>query len=81
MVEERKCLNIYSDMNSWMDVIILVSDRDLEKTKEIAGKAYDEFWTDQDIKDSDMTYGDLIGLRLEEANIEYELYFKEDEEE
>lgn len=81
MVEERKCLNIYSDMNSWMDVIILVSDRDLEKTKEIAGKAYDEFWTDQDIKDSDMTYGDLIGLRLEEANIDYELYFKEDEEE
>lgn len=68
-------------MNPWMDVIILVSDRNLEKTKEIAGKAYDEFWTDQDIKDSDMTYGDLIGLRLEEANIDYELYFKEDEEE
>ena len=56
-------------------------DRNLEKTKEIAGKANDEFWTDQDIKDSDMTYGDLIGLRLEEANIDYELYFKEDEEE
>ena len=35
----------------------------------------------EDIKDSDITYGDLIGLRLEEANIDYELYFKEDEEE
>lgn len=81
MIEERTCINIFSTMNLWMDVIILVSDRDLEKTKEIAGKAYDEFWTDQDIKDSDMTYGDLIGLRLEEANIDYELYFKEDEEE
>lgn len=81
MIEERTCINIFSTMNPWMDVIILVSDRDLEKTKEIAGKAYDEFWTDQDIKDSDMTYGDLIGLRLEEANIDYELYFKEDEEE
>lgn len=81
MIEERTCINIFSIMNPWMDVIILVSDRNLEKTKEIAGKAYDEFWTDQDIKDSDMTYGDLIGLRLEEANIDYELYFKEDEEE
>lgn len=81
MIEERTCINIFSTMNPWMDVIILVSDRNLEKTKEIAGKAYDEFWTDQDIKDSDMTYGDLIGLRLEEANIDYELYFKEDEEE
>lgn len=81
MIEERTCINIFSTMNPWTDVIILVSDRNLEKTKEIAGKAYDEFWTDQDIKDSDMTYGDLIGLRLEEANIDYELYFKEDEEE
>ena len=81
MIEEWTCINIFSTMNPWMDLIILVSDRDLEKTKEIAGKAYDEFWTDQDIKDSDMTYGDLIGLILEEANIDYELYFKEDEEE
>ena len=81
MIEERTCINIFSTMNPWMDVIILVSDRNLEKTKEIAGKAYDEFWTDQDIEDSDMTYGDLIGLRLEEANIDYELYFKEDDEE
>ena len=55
MIEERTCINIFSTMNPCMDLIILVSDRDLEKTKEIAGKAYDEFWTDQDIKDSDMT--------------------------
>lgn len=81
MIEERTCINIFSTMNPWMDVIILVSDRDLEKAKEIAAKAYDDFWYDPEITDSDITFGDLVCLELEEANIDYEIYFKNEEEE
>ena len=77
MVEERRCINIYSNMNPWMDVIILVSDSDLEKAKEIAAKV----WYDPEITDSDITFGDLVCLELEEANIDYEIYFKNEEEE
>ena len=28
MVVERRCINLYSDMNSWMDLVLLVNDED-----------------------------------------------------
>ena len=46
MVEERKCINLYSDMNPWMDLVILVNDEEFEKAKEVAEKAFDDFWND-----------------------------------
>ena len=34
MVVERRCINLYSDMNSWMDLVLLVNDEDFDKAKE-----------------------------------------------
>lgn len=79
MVEERKCINIYSDMNSWMDLVLLVNDRDFDKAKSVVAKAYDDFWDDSKAEEECWTYGDWIGWKLKEANIEYEMYFKEGE--
>ena len=33
MITERKCINLYSDMNLWMDLVILVNDEDFDKDK------------------------------------------------
>lgn len=33
MVVERRCINLYSDMNSWMDLVLLVNDEDFDKAK------------------------------------------------
>lgn len=43
MVVERRCINLYSDMNSWMDLVLLVNDEDFDKAKEVTGKAFDDF--------------------------------------
>ena len=38
MVVERRCINLYSDMNSWMDLVLLVNDEDFDKAKEVTEK-------------------------------------------
>lgn len=81
MVEERKCLNLYSDMNPWMDLVILVNDEDLNKAKEVAEKAFDDFWNNPKVEEECWAYGDWIGWKLKEAGINYEMYFKNGDEE
>lgn len=41
MIAERRCINLYSDMNPWMDLVILVNDEDFDKAKEVAEKVVD----------------------------------------
>lgn len=38
MIVERRCINLYSDMNPWMDLVILVNDEEFEKALEEAIK-------------------------------------------
>lgn len=76
MIAERRCINLYSDMNSWMDLVILVNDEDFDKAKEVAEKAFDDFWNDPKVEEECWAYGDWVEWKLKEANIKYEMYFK-----
>ena len=49
MVVERRCINLYSDMNPWMDLVLLVNDEDLDKAKEVTEKAFDTFWNERGV--------------------------------
>lgn len=80
MIETRNCINLYSKWNTWIDFCILIpSQEDFEKAKEIVQKAYDDWWEDSDAQYE--TIGDYIGIRLSENDIEYEIYFKMDDKE
>ena len=80
MIAERKCINLYSDMNPWMDLVVLVNDEDFDKAKEVTEKAFDDFWNDPKVEEECWAYGDWIGWKLKEAGIKYEMYFKNEEE-
>ena len=79
MVEERKCLNIYSDMNSWMDLVLLVNEEDFNKAKKVIEMAFDDFWNDPKVEEECWSYGDWIGWKLKKAGIKYNMYFRESE--
>lgn len=71
MVVERRCINLYSDMNSWMDLVLLVNDEDFDKAKEVTEKAFDDFWNDPKVEEECWCYGDWVGWKLKEAGIKY----------
>lgn len=52
MIAERRCINLYSDMNPWMDLVILVNDEDFDKSKEVAEKHLMIFGMIQKLKKS-----------------------------
>jgi hypothetical protein len=76
MVVERRCINLYSDMNSWMDLVLLVNDEDFDKAKEVTEKAFDDFWNDPKVEEECWCYGDWVGWKLKEAGIKYNMYFR-----
>ena len=79
MVQKRNCILIYSDMNTWIDFCILVSDKDFNKAKEVIEKAYDDWWTLPDAEFEPIA--DWVSDKLKENGIEFEIYFKYEEEE
>lgn len=76
MVVERRCINLYSDMNSWMDLVLLVNDEDFDKAKEVTKKAFNDFWNDPKVEEECWCYGDWVGWKLKEAGIKYNMYFR-----
>lgn len=76
MVIERRCINLYSDMNPWMDLVILVNDEDFDKAKEVTEKAFDDFWNDPKVEEECWAYGDWVEWKLKEVNIKCEMYFR-----
>jgi hypothetical protein len=76
MVVERRCINLYSDMNSWMDLVLLVNDEDFDKAKEVTEKAFNDFWNDPKVEEECWCYGDWVGWKLKEAGIKYNMYFR-----
>ena len=80
MVDERRCINLYSDTNSWMNLVLLVNDKDFEKAKKVTEKAFDAFWNDSEVEDGCWAFGDWIGWKLKEAGIKYSMYFKDEED-
>ena len=74
-----KCINVFSDMNTWIDfVIIPCNNEDFTKAEEIVSKAYDDWWTVPDAEFEPI--GDWVSRCLTENDIEFDIYFKNEEE-
>jgi hypothetical protein len=79
MIERKQCISVWSDMNTWLDFCIMVSESDLQKAEEIIRKAYDEWWDLPDIQFEPLA--DWICRNLNRNEIEYDIYFKDEKEE
>ena len=79
MVQKRNYILVYSDMNTWIDFCILVSDKNFNKAMEVTAKAYDDWWTLPDAEFEPIA--DWVSDKLKENGIEFEIYFKHEEEE
>lgn len=79
MIETGGLINVYSDMNPWMDLVVLVNNEDFDKAKEVTEKAFDDFRNDPKVEEECWAYGDWIGWKLKEAGIKYSMYFRESE--
>ena len=80
MIETKTCINVWSDMNTWIDFCIVIGVyEDLTKAEEIVRKAYDDWWELEDAAFEPI--GDYVSRCLNENGIEFEIYFKESEEE
>ena len=78
MIQKRNCILVCSDMNTWIDFCILVSDEDFNKAMEVTAKAYDDWWELPDVQFEPLA--DWVSRCLTENDIEFEIYFKNEEE-
>ena len=80
MIVEIPCINVYSKTNLWIDFCILVNDKsDFEMAKNIVSKAYDDWWKLSEAEDEPLA--DYVSRCLTENGIDFEIYFKNGEEE
>lgn len=75
MSEVRAAIILQSDLNTWIDFCI-VPYADFLKVKEVAEKAYDDWFND----DTDEPIGNYIKRKLDEEELSYEIYYSEEEE-
>lgn len=78
MINTNGLIEIYSDMNPWMDFIISVKDTDFEKAKTVSEEAFDSYWDDSEAEC--VTLSEWVGMKMYDNGIECEMYFKDDEE-
>ena len=77
MVTKEDCINVYID--DYLDFMIdIVSLEEFKRAIKIIEKAEEEWFSDEHI--SDETLSEWIGEKLTENDIEYEMYFKNEEE-
>ena len=77
MIEVKACINVYSDMNPWIDFCIVIGAyEDFNKANVIIRNAYDDWFSDK----TDEPIADYICRLLCENDIEFEIYFKDEEE-
>ena len=80
MVRTKTCINVYSEMNPWIDFCIVIADeKDIPDAKEIIEQAYDSWFSAKNQTDEPIM--EYISRRLTEVCIEYEIYFTGMEEE
>ena len=78
MIQTKTCINVYSDMNTWIDFCILVSDKDSNKAMEVTAKAYDDWW---ELPDAEfLPIAEYIGNCLEDNGIGFDMYYSNKEE-
>ena len=79
MVQTTTGINVFSDMNTWIDFIIIpCKSKDFNKAKEVIENAYDDWWTVPDAEFEPIA--DWICRCLDNNDIEFEIYFKNEEE-
>ena len=76
MLETKTCINVYSDMNPWIDFCIVIGAyEDFTKAEEIVQTAYDEWFENE----SDEPIAEFISQCLKENDIDHEIFFKAEE--
>ena len=80
MVRTKTCINIYSEMNSWIDFcIVLENENDISDAREIIQQSYDSWFSAKNQTDEPIM--EYISRRLNEVCIWHEIYFTDKEEE
>jgi hypothetical protein len=80
MIETKTCINVYSYMNTWIDFCVVIGAyENLKEAEEVVQKAYDDWWELEDAAFEPIA--DYISRCLYENDIEFEIYFKNEEEE
>lgn len=79
MITDKFCINVYSDMNTWIDfVLVFDTSEQFMDARPIVQKAYDDWWELPDTQFEPIA--DWISRNLYENGIEFEIYFKDEEE-
>ena len=78
MIQTKTCINVYSDMNTWIDFCIVIGAyEDFTKAEEIVQKAYDDWW---ELPDAEfLPIAEYIGNCLEDNGIEFDMYYSNEE--
>ena len=80
MIETKTCINVWSDMNTWIDFCVVIGAyENFEEAEEIVRKAYDDWWELEDAAFEPIA--DYVSRCLYENGIEFEIYFKDESEE
>lgn len=77
MVQPTSGFHVYSDLNTWIDFMIVIDI--YVKSRKIIREAEETYWTDEDAYSE--TMADWIGSKLEDNNISFEIFFKDEDEE
>ena len=76
MTDIENCIHVYSLTNSFIDFVIIPYDyQNIDSVKSIVSEAYDSYWSDIEAFDIPMT--EWVALKLNENNIDFDLYFNE----
>ena len=80
MVRTKTCINVYSEMNPWIDFcIVLENENDVSDAREIIQQSYDSWFSAKNQTDEPIM--EYISRRLKEVCIWHEIYFTDKEEE
>ena len=78
MIQTKTCINVYSDMNTWIDFCIVIGAyEDFTKAEETVQKAYNDWWELPDAQY--LPIAEYIGNCLEDNGIEYDMYYNNEE--
>ena len=76
MVQTKRCINVVSDSNQFIDFCIIVDKEDVEKAEKIVEKAYHDYWEDDDAQF--LTVADYVTNAFINSDINViEIYYKE----
>lgn len=80
MVQPTSGFHVYSDLNTQIDFMIVIDIyENFSKAEKIIREAEETYWTDEDAYSE--TMADWIGSKLEDNNISFEIFFKDEDEE